>query len=198
MTPGYFPGSTGNPVHTPAGAGASHGSAPGASKVEEVPRSPNKRVLPASNEPGLWAADEAPRAGTVSKPSIGGIEIPYPEDAQERRDLDPTAFCGESMTKALAQARQHVRFFNQPPESQKCLAAKLYEACAARLLDVARALHASVGGAEDKIRRAQSVAWRARAFATASCAGISLDTSQQDIVDATVKAWKSTTGRPPP
>lgn len=44
------------PGATPAGAGAYRGEPlPSAS----VPRSPNKRVLPASAEPGLWAADGA-------------------------------------------------------------------------------------------------------------------------------------------
>jgi hypothetical protein len=75
-TPGYAPGTSAEPTYTPQGAGASHGGLPGSSS--SVPRSPNKRILPATKEPGLWAADGAPSASRNTTPRILKFELAPP------------------------------------------------------------------------------------------------------------------------
>lgn len=55
-TPGYYPGTPAEPVYTPNGAGLPGERVPGTTQ-SPVQRSPNKRILPPTKEPGLWAAD---------------------------------------------------------------------------------------------------------------------------------------------
>jgi len=64
----YFP----TPGATPAGAGIVVPTREGGEQV--VPRSPNTRVLPASKDPGVWAADGAPKAAIdVGKVNVLGV-----------------------------------------------------------------------------------------------------------------------------
>lgn len=66
----------------PSGAGAPVLGQPGSFGGDHVvlPRSPNRRPLPPSSEPGLWASD----GSSDTKIILGNIEIPpLPEDATE-------------------------------------------------------------------------------------------------------------------
>lgn len=121
------------PGFTPAGAGASHGSL--AAPRQDVPRSPNTRMLPASAEPGLWAADEV-KASSVEDDSsarLGGVLMPVPKghDTPEMRGL--AAKCVATMNDALRATYQTKRMESLSPYAQWCLAARLYKYCAANV-----------------------------------------------------------------
>jgi hypothetical protein len=99
VTPNYFPGSTGNPVHTPAGAGASHGGLAEHGKAA-VPRSPNKRILPPTKEAGLWAADGAPVASNAPGTMLFGLIAPFPQDKPSVETLKWLHTCAGAMDEA--------------------------------------------------------------------------------------------------
>lgn len=94
------------------------------------------------------------------------------------------------MNRALAAAKQHVRFFNEPDAIQRCLAGRLYKGCAESMLKTARAVDAVKGGKADKIALHEGVVWMATAFATRYCSGVDLTTQQADILSATMDAWQ--------
>ena len=107
-----------------AGEAAPHG--------EEVPRSPNKRVLPPTKEPGVWAADGAqvPVAG-LNPPSVLDCVLPVPRTSQGEAMPGFAVFCAAHMEGIL---REPVFLTTSPWMSsrgqQECLAAKMYQLCA--------------------------------------------------------------------
>lgn len=134
MTPGYFPGSTGNPVHTPTGAGLPTTGQPG-TQGADVPRSPNKRVLPPTKEPGLWAADGAPKATREGSTDVFGVTIPYPDNAgeAEKRAVDT---CSNTIMDAAYAAKRSDYLSSLPLNVRQCLAFSAYEHCARSMRDV--------------------------------------------------------------
>jgi hypothetical protein len=125
------------PSLTPAGAGASHGMLP--APQAEVPRSPNKRVLPASSEPGLWAADGAPRAATPLR--LFDVEIPYPGTATHPDAIAETEGCVATLARA-SDARARARLATMPLEQRSCLAAQALLHCAAEEVKKRKAMEA--------------------------------------------------------
>lgn len=118
------------PSHTPAGAGASAIGQPWQSPGP--PRSPNRRILPPSPEPGLWAADEkedVTRAGQDDIPAaIAGVKLPSPR----KGSTADTRRCAISMGKALAEANLYWAMNKLHPGARECVAARLFEYCAIR------------------------------------------------------------------
>lgn len=131
MTPGYFPGTPSQTVHTPSGAGLPTPGQPG-SGAATLPRSPNKRVLPASAEPGLWAADTV-KASAVQPPDVFGVDIPFPSAATTDAERKWSIACGASMNEAAAKAGQRAVIDGMSLDDRKCLAARAYEFCASSL-----------------------------------------------------------------
>jgi hypothetical protein len=132
VTPGYNPNTYEPPPYAPAGGGASHGalSEPNTGKPP-VPRSPNKRILPASNEPGLWAADGAPVASGRVTPPLFGVPLPYPPGVGSgeisRRLADS---CVASMTEAAEQAGKLARIMRLSEVVRQCMSAHAMKVCA--------------------------------------------------------------------
>lgn len=200
MTPGYAPGTPAQPVYTPLGAGAGPGERAPMPGARALPASPNKRIVPPEPDgaPGLWAADGDPVLSASVRPDIGNVTLPYPDDAREIEDLRATLTCAGSMTRALKEARQHVRYFNQPEPIQRCLAARMYKACADHLLELIRVLYATGNGSAEEVRRHQSTAWKAQAFVAEQCRGMTLGPSQNEVLNATVTQWKTVIRNSPP
>lgn len=112
--------------HTPTGAGASQDRLVGPEGAS-VQRSLNKRVLPPSNEPGVWAADGGPFYVV-----IGAAEVPYPAWVKSDADRETTRSCSEAMNKAFGDfgSESWKRVNRMSRSDQSCLAAKLLFTCA--------------------------------------------------------------------
>lgn len=118
------------PPPTRPGAGAPVVGQPG-SFTPPPPRSPNNRVLPPSNEPGLWSADR-PRASSsgekAAAPILYGIELPVPEETGPVARFH-AAMCARSLEDATREAGK-VRLIEGLSLQQKtCLALQLQDAC---------------------------------------------------------------------
>jgi hypothetical protein len=100
---------------------------------EDVPRSPHKRVLPPTREPGVWAGDQSPRP-VAGEPwqMVLDIELPLPTVFETPEDLMPVSICRTDILKrldalALMDAAKALGY----PE-RRCLVARLYSFCADR------------------------------------------------------------------
>lgn len=120
------------PGYTPAGAGASPLGQPWQPPEAQVARSPNRRILPPTPEPGLWAADdvEAVRQRSFNEmpAMISGVRLPSPKG-------ESTVFtrrCAASMNAALAGIRLHETMARLHPDIRACVAARLFEYCTVR------------------------------------------------------------------
>ncbi|MBE4751514.1 minus agglutinin [Corallococcus sp. ZKHCc1 1396] len=85
------------PVRPPAvpGTGLPTRGQPGQARPQPLPRSPHKRMLPPTREPGLWAGD-APRASqepeansTPERSQANRNDPPAPVTAERRLECDP-------------------------------------------------------------------------------------------------------------
>jgi hypothetical protein len=134
-TPGYYPGTPAAPVHTPAGAGLPGERVPG--QAQPVPRSPNKRTLPPSKEPGLWAADgSAPRSSAITeRHQIYGVDIPYPPDTDSLEEVAITDICTKEWSHATKEANQDTFIKSFPLDVRRCLAAQAYAYCVGAFFD---------------------------------------------------------------
>jgi len=110
------------------GVGAPVMGQPGSYR-EPLPRSPNSRVLPPSNEPGLWSAD-SPRASNseTAAPILYGIELPVPEEAgpEARFHAEMCARSIDDATRASGKARLVEGLSRQ---QKACLALQLQDVC---------------------------------------------------------------------
>jgi hypothetical protein len=125
----YFP----TPGSTPAGAGAYVPTSDG--NGVHVPQSPNKRILPATKEVGLWAADGAQGAATTM-PAIFDIALPYPVGATTPDAQWWSNVCGRTMTDAAKRKGTDVHFAGLSMHLRQCLAAKSYLRCAEGIRDL--------------------------------------------------------------
>lgn len=174
--PPSYPGAT----YTPAGAGAYRGD-PLPSKP--VPRSPNKRVLPATREPGIWAADGAPQASMPYR--IFDVEIPFPADARTVDGKRQTGECASGVMLALLSSRLHDEMMAHPFAARRCMAAQAYRSCAG--LEIERALRLKAQGEEydaDALERLRNMQAHARALEAAWCSGVELTPAQLRTRDA--------------
>jgi hypothetical protein len=135
LTPGYSPNTPPEPAYTPPGTGLPEVGQPG-SHAAPVPRSPNKRLLPTSSEPGLWAADGAPVASLPLMPPLFGEPLPYPPGVGNgeisRRLADS---CVETMTDAAKQAGTLEAILRLSPVVRACMAAHALKVCADAMWD---------------------------------------------------------------
>jgi hypothetical protein len=112
------------------GVGAPTMGQPG-SLTQPPPRSPNKRVLPPSNEPGLYSADR-PRASnsaeTEAAPILYGIELPVPEKAGAVARFH-AAMCARSLEDATRAAGKARLVEGLSRQQKACLALQLQDLC---------------------------------------------------------------------
>ncbi len=117
------------PRYTPAGAGAPALGQPG-QQVAPIARSPNTRVLPPTNEPGVWAADEpsaVKKAPDKPRPDTDELLLPLPSPGA------PTlASCRQRVLRASKAVGKEEMRRNLPRTSRECLTARLLLHCANR------------------------------------------------------------------
>jgi hypothetical protein len=118
------------PPPTRPGVGAPVVGQPG-SFTQPPPRSPNTRVLPPSNEPGLWSADR-PRASsadeTAAAPILYGIGLPVPEEAGPAARFH-AAMCARSLADATQGAGKARLVEGLSRQQKACLALQLQVLC---------------------------------------------------------------------
>lgn len=152
--------------HTPPGAGLpEYFREP---EREPLPRSPHRRPLPPTAEPGIWAGDE-PRASVdddpiPETPILAGVVLPYPPGAESELEKRPTRLCARDMNLAIEALNLKDRVEGLSKGDRTCLAAMLYRECAVgnerSYEDLkTKAVGRPTPGADDRIRANSAVAF---------------------------------------
>lgn len=116
VTPGATPAGAGLPEYVPGTA------AP-------VSRGTDRRVLPPTREPGVWASDKPKISGEIATPVMLGINIPIPVDDNGKPDYLFANQCAEATDtmfkeSTLKAPAQRLRY-----EERECLTARIYDMC---------------------------------------------------------------------
>ena len=111
----------------PAGAGLVTPTTPMGEPLD-VPRSSNRRVLPTTNEPGVWAADGPP--SDTAPPGLLGLSLPLGHEVTGWEGRRRTQLCGDSMDALLRRIGLYPRAMALPDGVRSCLAAQLFRVCA--------------------------------------------------------------------
>lgn len=187
--PPTYPGAT----YTPAGTGLPTIGQPGTQRPA-VERSPNKRVLPPTKEPGLWAADGAPVA--AARHHLWGVEIPLPEGAMAHLVEREAWHCADGMDE-VAKGIRKVAFIDTLPEDvRRCMVARAQYHCAFEEGLLAQR-HVARGSTSDAARLEPLAALEAHALALRAkwCADDTLTDKQQTALRTVLDAWDKSTQR---
>lgn len=173
------------PVYTPAGAGLpEYWAEP---QPEAKPRSPHKRYLPPSREPGIWAGD-SPMASSDANadPRLFRVPLPTPEADPDPQDKAIAIYCAVSMETAAVSSGVPASMFKIDMDARQCLAAKLYRACVETMLSRAEAWKTS-GKAYNAamLLRYKAIAKTAQAFMVGAC-------SEEHNANPTIEEWATT------
>jgi hypothetical protein len=122
--PPTYPGAT----YAPVGAGLPEVGQPGRQGAS-VPRSPDKRILPPTKEPAVYAADGAPRA--VSAPGLGvtvlGVGFDLGLELKPARAAHECAKAVNDASDSTIHWSKHTRRFSE--EATRCIAARALLRC---------------------------------------------------------------------
>jgi len=181
--PPSYPGAT----YTPLGTGLPTMGQPGASRPA-VARSPNKRVLPPTKEPGLWAADGAPSA--VARHHLWGVEIPLPEGATAHLVEREAWHCANGMDGVAGGIRKVAFISTLPEDVRRCMVARAQYHCAFEEGLLAQR-NAARGSTSDTARIEALAALEAHALALRSkwCADVTLTDKQQTALRTVLDSW---------
>lgn len=118
------------PTYTPAGAGAPVVGQPGYQRPT-LPPSPNRRVLPPTEGPGLWSADE-PKAVKEDRAAqlqvfAAGVKLPSPEG----ESTAAVRVCGMHVNEAVKRGGAKATFAAAPRKERECAVARLFASCLA-------------------------------------------------------------------
>ena len=176
------------PPHTPRGAGASPLGQPW--QAPGPPRSPNRRILPPSPEPGLWAADEVTAVTRRNQNDIpamlAGVRLPSPTG----ESTEATRKCADSMNHALRNLRLHIAMAQLPPDVRTCIAARLFEYCAIQqAFKLHRKLVATNAESSRAMVRRESAVGVAVPFAQDACNEKTYPHEALDIYNRTADEW---------
>lgn len=120
VTPGYAPAGAGLPEYMPT------------AERETVPRGKDRRVLPPSREPGIWASDSEPRASAEPfDGTVAGVSLPIAREMNTVEGLTQVAQCGLSLIDAAQRGKVMQRLERLPLETRRCLVAQMYRQCMA-------------------------------------------------------------------
>lgn len=111
VTPGYAPAGAGLPEYMPV------------NDVPTAPRGTDRRVLPPTREPGIWASDSEPKTKPI--PRIGKTLFPSPEVSDA--EINPS--CIGQVNDLLDSSGKRAKLERLIEPVQHCIAATLYEAC---------------------------------------------------------------------
>lgn len=196
MTPGYFPGSQGNPVYTPTGAGLPGERVPG-TVAPPVPTSKG-RILPREPDgaPGLWAADGA-RASAATRPDVFGIDLPYPDDAEHAERVVVDA-CAAKLSAVAYSSRHGAYLLGLPLNIRQCLAYSAFETCARTARDALAQTYRLRDALSVEVRNAPTVVLaHASALTDRYCRGTTIDpaarAAYQEVIDQWLKITETAT-----
>lgn len=172
----YFP----TPGATPSGAGAYRGDPLPAAPV---PRSPNKRILPATREPGIWAADGAPVA--MARHQLWGVEIPLPDGGAyvEREAWQ----CAAGMDEVSTATKKVSTIASATEAARRCMVAIAQYTCAFELGLSAR--KQPTPGDTDRLLALAVLEARAAELRNTWCAGVTLTDKQRTALRVVLDAW---------
>jgi hypothetical protein len=166
----------------------------------ELERSPHKRVLPATREPGLWAGDR-PKATKdpedLTPVTLLGIVLPFVPDADDL-SRSYTRTCGEQMDYALARGNVEPRAQALSIIPRRCLAARLYQHCANGVVENYKT-KAAAGETLDREFLARVLALKATAdkFEKTSCVDKDAIASSDGLFQPTALLWAQIVKGPP-
>ncbi|ATB40335.1 hypothetical protein CYFUS_005784 [Cystobacter fuscus] len=115
------------PRLTPEGAGAPVIGQPG-DQVPPAARSPNKRILPVTREPGLWAADE-PQAASRRSPELPPRTVDELLVATPSPGAPEAKGCRQRLLRASRSSGHEETRRNLPQTPRDCLTARLVLHC---------------------------------------------------------------------
>lgn len=200
--PGFAPVAPA-PAYAPPGAGAPMVGQPGQQGAPEVPRSPHKRVLPATKEPGLWASDSSAASNLPAVPRIVGVDLPFPPGATKDEEKYIARTCGQEMSRVV----QGLRTLNKwdvtglSLEERRCIAARLYEHCASgRRTLFEQAIDSDRAAAVDKeVLLVMEVAVKstdrtAKKFVETACASVQKAEDVENYLTHAMMAWDHANG----
>lgn len=198
-TPSYAPGTPAEPVYVPVGAGVPGERVPGpvVPAAPAVPRSPNKRVLPRTDEPGVWAADGARGVFVGAEPELFGVNIPFPEDATTEAARDLTRGCIKEMNDAAAASSTRRTISDLPSDVRRCMAMIAYAHCAATRFAVAEQLAKDLVGYNAAYsRHLKSMETHARGLTAMACSGVRLEPGPDAALERVTASWDEMARRP--
>lgn len=167
------------PGHTPAGAGLPE-YVPGS--PAPVSRGTDRRVLPPTKEPGVWASDsKVPRTPHAFR-MFFGVEFPLaPEEFVPYGDQLTNGCAGSART--VSQTGGLVdRIYRLSDGLRRCLAARIYARCAARQVAEHEKRRDTLDAYTPEVLSAQkAVSTTATAFKELACEGVELTDESEDL-----------------
>lgn len=184
------------PTYTPPGTGLPATGQPGAQPAS-APRSPNKRILPATKGPGVWAADDGHGASAVLPPKVFGVDMPNPVSGNvvERAVMDT---CRHALSMASKESQQEQYLLTLPTDIRMCLAAKAHSMCSTLTLNLFQGSNQKAQfppGMEKALLAAQQHAFSLEAT---YCSGVTIDQDAHDAHRKVMKQWMKTATAPTP
>lgn len=152
-----------------------------AGEPEEVPRGKDRRVLPPTQEPGIWASDgDETRAAMRDRADrspvyVAGVKVQLPGD----RSTAAVRSCADIVDRALTESEVGAVLTGWDGAVQRCEVLRMVENCLAR-----RSSNKATTAVRNEAEASQRLVAKARATA---CEGISR-TPEQNRVRATVIA----------
>lgn len=172
----HYPPANPAPTYTPPGTGLPMPSFPGPG-VRNIPRSPHKRVLPPSKEPGLWSADR-PKASIIAPaPTLLGTTLPVPDAAKTPYISHSLSGCIEAAGELVGAPVFFTRIDALREDERKCFAGLLYSRCASGLPEFVKARRAKEGGSfnQSDAPALKALKKEAEAYVAKWCAGARAD-----------------------
>lgn len=111
---------------------------------EELPRGTDKRVLPPTREPGIWASDGEPKAvQDLTPPRLMGVLLPFPPAPDDPKEGHFARTCASKFNELIDLHRVAQQAARLPAGVRNCIAANLYQRCIAGLLKIHNAAAAT-------------------------------------------------------
>ena len=161
-----------------------------------LPPSPHKRVLPETPETrkqaGIWAVKDSDERVT---PILLDVFPPTSMDAQTPWDYEVPEQCARTMLDALKRAKllQAANALESP--IKRCLAARLYSACADEWRKDVEAEGSPLAAMADMVRAVRLMNETARELQRTLCASLPRSSDADRILDATLKDLHRNRGR---
>ena len=158
---------------------------------QAYPRSPHKRPLPPTKEPGLWAGAK-PKASASKEPTLLGVRLPYPKQASTDADKYPVQRCAETMGAAIAHLAATASLLKLPPNAHRpCAAAVLLLQCLRE--DSEAALRAKRKGRGDagELERYERSEVAALDFFSRECGKRMPTEAEVEYYEAVIREWQS-------